>query len=392
MRCVKSFALVPWLGLLILVSPEFSFPAQAEDDVSADIALLLGSGHPASDLDAVAEAWKRLVNAGPGALTPLMVAARKADPVARNWLLSAADQIVAREHRAGRTIPNDLILSLLNDRENPPQGRWWAYQWLKQQDEAYAREILASFLNDPGAELRRAAIAAEIELLGDLKKLGDLPQDDPRRKDAVQKLKQLFDAARDRDQVEDLAQLLRQFGEQVNLGAHFGYITTWWFVGPFDNHEGVGFDAVYPPEAEAGKPDLTATYQGKHGPVTWQKVTTPDDHGTFDLNKVLGEEKGVVAYAVASLVSTEEQAAEIRVATPNAVKVWGNGQLLAAFHVYHSGFEDDQYPIPWRLQRGTNWIMIKICQNEQTQDWARFWTFRLRVCDELGGGLGRPSE
>jgi len=392
MRYINVFALIAWLGLVMIVSAEPPPAVQAEDRLSSDIMLLLGSSHPASDPDAVAAAWKRVVNAGPGALSPLMVAARKAGPLPRNWLLSAADQIVLREHRAGRNIPKELILALLNDLENPPQGRWWAYQWLKQQDEGYAREIVKRFLNDPGAELRRAAIAAEIESLGDLKNLSDLPQDDPRRKDAIQKLRQLFDAARDRDQVEELAQLLRQFGEQVDLGAHYGYITTWWFVGPFDNHEGVGFETVYPPETQATMPDLTATYQGKHGPVTWKKVTTPDDYGTFDLNKIIGEEKGVVAYAVALIVSAKEQPAEIRVATPNAIKVWGNGQPLGAFHVYHSGFEDDQYRLSWRLHQGTNWIMIKVCQNEQTQDWARFWTFRLRVCDELGGGVGRQSE
>jgi hypothetical protein len=391
MRCAKSSVPV-WLILVMIVSTELPLAAQAEDRLASDMMLLLGNSHPTSDPDAVAAAWKRVVDTGPGALSPLMAAARKAKPVARNWLLSAADQIVVREHRAGRNVPRELILALLNDTENPPQGRWWAYQWLKYQDEGYAREILASFVNDPAAALRRAAIAAEIESLGNLKKLSDLPQDDPRRNDAIQKLRQLFDAARDRDQVEDLAQVLRQFGEQVDLRAHYGYITTWWFVGPFDNHEGAGFEAIYPPETQAARPDLTATYQGKHGPVTWKKVTTPDDHGTFDLNKILGEEKGVVAYAVASLVSTEEQPAEIRVATPNAIKVWGNGQLLGTFHVYHSGFEDDQYRLPWRLHTGANWIMIKICQNEQTQDWARFWIFRLRVCDELGGGVGRQSE
>lgn len=391
MRCGNFLAPVTrlLLGLAMVLFFGFQVGTQAKGDVSGDIVLLLGSGHPTADIAAVAEAWKRLVHTGPDALLPLITAARKAEPTARNWLLTAADQIVASEHAAGRKVPTDLLLSIIKDAENPSQGRWWAYQWLRQQDEAYAQQILGQFLNDPGAELRRAAVAAEIESLGDIKKI---TPDDPQRAELLKRLKQLFDAARDRDQVEDLAQTLRQLGESVDLAAHYGYLRTWSFVGPFDNQEDKGFDTVYPPEAEAAQPNLAATYQGKHGPVTWKKVTTPDEHGTFDLNKVLGEEKGVVAYAAAPFASDSEQQAEIRIATPNAVKVWCNGQPLGTFHVYHSGFEDDQYRMPCRLRQGVNWIMIKICQNEQTQDWARFWTFRLRVCDGLGGAVGRQPD
>ncbi|MGQ9562858.1 MAG: hypothetical protein ACUVQG_03745 [Thermogutta sp.] len=392
MCCVRLLRLVVWLLVVIGCRAGFSLAVENGDGLPLDIVLLQEGGQPGADGNAVAEAWKRVVGTGPRALSPLVVAARKAEPVARNWLLSAADQIVAQEHAAGREIPKELIVSILNDVANHPHARWWAYEWLQRQDAAYARQILGAFLDDPGPELRRAAIAAEMESLGDLKTLENVPGDNPQRKEVVEKLRRLFDAARDGDQVEELARVLRQFGEQVDLAAHYGYIATWWLIGPFDNREDVGFDAVYPPERRAGEPDLAASYPGKHGPVAWKKVTTPDEHGAVDLNKILGEEKGVVAYAAASIVSDSEQPAQIRVATPNAIKVWGNGQALGAFHVYHSGFEDDQYRLSWRLQKGVNWILIKVSQNEQTQDWARFWTFRLRVCDELGGGLARPPE
>jgi hypothetical protein len=32
-------------------------------------------------------------------------------------------------------------------------------------------------------------------------------------------------------------------------------------------------------------------------------------------------------------------------------------------------------------------VLIKLCQNEQTDDWAQSWSFQLRVCDLTGGGL-----
>jgi hypothetical protein len=54
----------------------------------------------------------------------------------------------------------------------------------------------------------------------------------------------------------------------------------------------------------------------------------------------------------------------------------------------------DQYVSPAVLRPGRNVILVKVCQNEQTQSWAREWSFQLRVCDATGGAVlssGRPS-
>ncbi|MGB4727469.1 MAG: hypothetical protein WBH86_08695, partial [Thermogutta sp.] len=157
MTRIKLSRPVPWqdvvfaLGLVLgLLAAQY-----ATGDIPGDIAILLSSGQSTTKPEDVSEAWKRLVSAGPDALGPLFVAARQADPASRNWLLSAADQIVAREHGAGRQLSQEVILKLLEDTQNPPQGRWWAYQWLARQDPAQARQILIRFLNDPASELRR---------------------------------------------------------------------------------------------------------------------------------------------------------------------------------------------------------------------------------------------
>jgi hypothetical protein len=39
------------------------------------------------------------------------------------------------------------------------------------------------------------------------------------------------------------------------------------------------------------------------------------------------------------------------------------------------------------LKAGRNEILIKVCQNEQTDAWAQKWSFQLRVCDALGGAV-----
>jgi hypothetical protein len=68
----------------------------------------------------------------------------------------------------------------------------------------------------------------------------------------------------------------------------------------------------------------------------------------------------------------------------NAVKLWLNGRLIDQHHAYHSGSAMDQFISGVVLQPGRNVILVKICQNEQTQDWAADWSFQLRVCDPLG--------
>jgi hypothetical protein len=39
------------------------------------------------------------------------------------------------------------------------------------------------------------------------------------------------------------------------------------------------------------------------------------------------------------------------------------------------------------LKVGRNEILVKVCQNEQKEDWAQLWSFQLRVCDNLGGAI-----
>ena len=68
----------------------------------------------------------------------------------------------------------------------------------------------------------------------------------------------------------------------------------------------------------------------------------------------------------------------------NANKVWLNGELLTANDVYPAGMELDQYRAKAQLRAGSNTILVKVCQNEQTESWAQRWSFQLRVCDAQG--------
>ena len=59
-------------------------------------------------------------------------------------------------------------------------------------------------------------------------------------------------------------------------------------------------------------------------------------------------------------------------------------KLVDSREVYHSGSEIDQYVAQAELQAGVNQILVKVCENEQTESWAQDWKFQLRVCDRVG--------
>ena len=103
-----------------------------------------------------------------------------------------------------------------------------------------------------------------------------------------------------------------------------------------------------------------------------------------DLNEAIGKNMGAAAYAYAIFQSAKDQDAELRLGCINANKVWLNGELLTANEVYHALTAIDQYVSRARLKAGPNQILVKVCQNEQTESWAQDWQFQLRVCDSVG--------
>ena len=160
-------------------------------------------------------------------------------------------------------------------------------------------------------------------------------------------------------------------------------------MGPFDNTAKAGFDRVFPPELGV---DLAAEYDGKNGRVRWQDLRAAGDYGLVDLNQPCGALKEVTGYAFAALEAPAAGAAELRLGSKNAWKIWWNGQFLFGRDEYHRGAEIDQYRFPVQLQAGRNTLLVKVCQNEQTEDWTKEWEFQLRVTDPLGAPLSTLSS
>ncbi len=359
-----------------LLTLSLATPARSAD---ADPAPLLAritavKAEGAGNADA-AKAWRDLVALGPKALAPTLLALDGADATAANWLRSAVDAVAEKELTAGRPLPADKLEAYLKDTKHSPLGRRLAYEWLTRVDKTTPDRLLPGLLHDPSVELRRDAVAV---VLKDAQ--ARLDKDDKTAARAA--FEKALSGARDRDQVDLIARELEKLGTKVDVAAHFGFVRAWHLIGPFDSADGKGYAAVFPPEE---KIDLKATYKGKGGAeLRWVAHTTKDAYGNVDLNKALAKHMGAAAYACAVVASKEERPVEVRAGTTNAVKVFLNGKLLSSKEEYHHGKYMDQHVGSGTLKAGRNTLLVKVCQNEQTDAWAQEWDFQLRVCDAVG--------
>ncbi|MCS7045472.1 MAG: hypothetical protein NZO58_03855 [Gemmataceae bacterium] len=333
---------------------------------------------------AAAQAWRELVKHGPKVLPDVLAAMDDASPAAANWLRAAVEAIADRA-LAAKQLPAESLEAFVKDTRHAGPPRRLAFEWLVKAEPTARLRLLAGMLDDPGSELRREAVELELrkaEALFVSKDAAALPM-----------YQKLLGHARDYDQVQLIAGRLDKLGHPMDLTAHLGFITRWAVIGPFDNRQGRGFHTVYPPERGI---DLHAEYEGKDGAkLRWGEATaeTPTAtadlkrHGRVDFNDIVGEQKGATMYAFAAVVSHSERPVEVRVGSNNAVRFWLNGREIFFREEYHHGVQIDQHVGKGTLKAGRNEILIKVCQNEQTEDWARQWSFQLRVCDALGGAV-----
>ena len=359
----------------LAVGTELETRASGDDaSIGEWIDAIRAVGHRGAGHEAAQKALQHLHQCGPDALVPILKGIRGANPLAANWLLNAFEVIADREVRGGRGLPADELERFLLDRNNAPRARRVAFEWLAKVDPSVVDRLIPGMLRDPSPEFRRDAVA---RLMADADRLRG--QNHLSR--AVALYRKALTGATDQKQVEALVKRLKELGQKVNLQRHFGFIVDWQIIGPFDNTDRKGFAAVYPPEREV---NLQSSYPGKLGPVRWKPIHTDAPYGIVNIAKSVAPYKGAVMYLTAEFFSRESRPVEFRLGTPNAVKVWLNGKLLFAREEYHRGMFLDQFRVPAELQAGRNRILIKLCQNEQTEPWAQRYEFQFRVCDPSG--------
>lgn len=364
--------------LMLSVLPQLSLASAA--DATADAIALLQAARPGGVGSVENQrAAAVLVQQGEAAVLPILQGFRKASPVGENWLRNAFEQIDSDLTAAKKTIPPKVLEGFIADVSNAPAARRLAYESLRRQDPAAEARLIPGLLLDPSPEFRRDAVALLVKEAA----AAEGPA-------AIALYRRAFSGAVHEDQVKQISEALRKAGETVDISRHFGFVSSWMIAGPFDNREEKGFAVAYAPEAEitADGPDLAREYDGMDAKkVRWQAIETSDDFGVVDIAKQIENYKGSAMYASAVWNSSAAQTLQVRLGTPNAWKLWVNGKLVFEREEYHRSSQMDQYAVPISLQAGRNIIALKICQNEQTQDWAQKYQYQLRICDTTGAGV-----
>jgi hypothetical protein len=350
--------------------------ASADDSQIAESIKIVNSiGREGSNGAKAAEAARRLSEASPAALPTILAGFDPANPLAENLLRAAVETIADHAIASKSSLPTEKLIAFVNEpRQHDPRARRVAFELLERTDKQAARALLPSLVTDPSSELRRDAVAYWI---GEAEHLAKAAKAD----DAKAAWQKALTGAVDDDQVRTIVKALKDRGIDVDLPRHFGFLTSWHAIGPFDNRGQKGFDLSNPPES---KIDVDASYEGQLGEVRWKPIASNSDYGIVDVGKTFDNWKGSATYLVTTFDSPKAQNVELRLGTQNAWKLWLNGEYLFGREEYNRGMIMDQYRVPAKFKAGENTILIKLLQNEQTEDWAQDYKFQLRVADPSG--------
>ncbi len=361
-------------GIVLFLLPIASLAAETATEA---LTQLKSVGREGAGNEAATRAWKEVVRQGTAALPAILQAMDDANAASANWLRTAGDAIVERARAVGKPLPVEALEQFIRQTQHNGAARRLAYEWLCREDPKTPDRLLPGMLQDPSPELRRDAVDFAFKQVRTGEKVND--------EDRIAAFRRALSGACDKDQVERIVKELDKLGVKVDIAAHFGFVRQWLLIAPFDNHNGVGFNVAYPPEKSV---DPKAVYKGKDGKeARWIPFTTTDSYGAVDLNKALGKQQGVVAYAYAVIESPKERPIQIRAGSLNAVKIFLNGKEVLHREEYHHGIDMDQYIANATLKAGRNELLLKVCQNEQKEEWAQDWGFQARLCDAVGAAV-----
>jgi hypothetical protein len=338
------------------------------DDVDRAIEILRKVEKGNAENQKAVEASKLLQAGRASTLIRVLEGMKDATSIGKNYLSGVAGALQRKDSIYLRS----QLQSFLEDQRQDAEARYLVFEWLTDNDSKLREEMLANFQNDSSLEIRYAAIELAKQKLA--------------KSEDIRAYEELLDAARHPAQIESIAKKLKGLGQNIDQAKIFGFLMTWSVIGPFDNVGQKHFHTVYEVEQDllGSTFDPEKQYVGKSGQVTWQTVTTDQPDGVVDLAEIYNQEKGAIAYARTVFVAESACEVEIRFGTKNANKLWVNDQDITMNEVYHAGMSIDQYIAKAKLVAGENEIVLKLCQNEQTESWAQEWRFQVRVSDSTG--------
>src|SRR5579864_4780066 len=131
----------------------------------------------------------------------------------------------------------------------------------------------------------------------------------------------------------------------------------WYYIGPFDNSGGRGFDAVYPPEKEI---DLKKEYVGKNKEkAVWKKGNFPN--GQVHNLKLFGQNDDTVCYLYREIEVISATELPVSLGSDDTLTVWLNGERLLAENVNRAAAPDQNF-VTFKLKPGKNQLLLQICQ------------------------------
>jgi hypothetical protein len=345
-----------------------------EPDLEQAIAAIQQVGKEGQGHDAAVEAMQVLNRATKAQIPVILAGMDDANPLALNWLRAGIEGAMQRDGE----FPTAEVRTYFEDRAHSHLGRLLAFELMARVDAATTQQLVPSLIDDPSMPLRRKAIDYYVERAAGQSEI-----------EAIGSLGFALAHARETDQVTRLREELAKRNVQVDLARQLGFISKWRLAGPFEHADEANFNTPLGPELDLSKIDLAAEFagkpdEGKPRKVKWITYETSDPNGVVNLNDQIGKIKGAITYGYAEFKSDTEQTVAIRCGCINANKVWVNGDLVINEEVYHNGMDPDQFSGSAKLKAGVNQIVIKVCQNEQTEPWAQEWMFQVRVCDPTG--------
>jgi hypothetical protein len=371
---IHRFAAI--ITALSIVTPTVVRSSESEDLKSA-IHTIRQVGPEGKGSAEAARAWKVLARTPIEQLPLLLAGMDGATPLARNWICAAVDEIVERPERGKKLLPTVALEKFLADTRHDPQARRLAFDLLVQQDKMVRDRFLPKMVNDPSPELRRDAVR---RVLDDAEKLFSAEK----KAEARSLFQRAFNAARDKDQIDEAAKRLKELGQAIDLAKHLGFILDWKLIGPFAKVEQKGVDTPYPPEKAL---DFRAEYDGKKGKVRWKDHVSKDENGIVDLNVGVGKHIDAVAYAATEFTSPAARDVEVRIGCYNVFKLWVNDKLALHRADAYTGMSFDHYRTKIRLRKGKNTLLMKVCTNVPQPPVPMLWRFQLRVCDADGAAI-----
>lgn len=145
----------------------------------------------------------------------------------------------------------------------------------------------------------------------------------------------------------------------------------WYVIGSFDNTDGKGFAAAYPPETEIA---LDKTYPGmSKSQASWRRMDQFRDGEVHTLNQHFRLTEYAIAYLYRTITAREAMELPCYFGSDDGLVVWCNGERLISNDVPR-GPAPDQDQATLRLKAGENALLLKIVN--RTGGWGFYFHTR----------------